>query len=355
MDSQPGGETTQATSPTVRAIARAAGVSPSTVSRVLRDQAGVSEEARRRVHEAIAALGSTPDEVRLSASLKLEALTKAARTRLSGLLGLIVPDVSTGFYVEVLKGVEAEAYRRGYGLVLYTTAGRGHDEVIRRALEAGQCQGLVIMTPRHAGPLSLLERNVDGVPPVVVVDHRSQGSRFPHIAVDNLKGAMEATRYLIQKGYRRIAFITGELSIQSAVDRLRGYRLALEEAGVGYDPAFVVHGDFLTPSGYRAVREWLEQRRTLPDVWFCSNDLMAFGVLHALHEAGLSVPGDTAVMGFDDIPMAQATLPPLTTVAQPMTEMGALAVRMAVNMIEGGEVPAPRVVLETRLVVRQSA
>lgn len=355
MEGRGAGEANRTASPTVRAIAREAGVSPSTVSRVLRSQDGVSDEARQRVLGAIARLGSTPDEVRLSASLKLKALTRSTLTHASGLLGLIVPDVSTGFYVEVLKGVEAEAYQRGYGLVLYTTAGRGHEEVVRRALEAGQCQGLVIMTPRDGAPQALLERRAHAVPPVVVVDHRSEGSPFPHIAVDNLKGAMEATTYLINKGYRRIAFITGELSIQSAVDRLRGYRLALEEAGIGFDPQLLVHGDFRTPSGYRAAKEWLDQKRPLPDVWFCSNDLMAFGVLQALHEAGLSVPGDTAVMGFDDIPMAQATLPPLTTVAQPMTEMGALAVRMVASMIEGGEVAVPRVVLETRLVVRQSA
>ena len=330
-------------------------MSPSTVSRVLRSPQGVSDEARQRVLEAIARLGSTPEEVRLSASLKLKALARSARSEARGLLGLIVPDVSTGFYVEVLKGVEAEAYNRGYGLVLYTTAGRGHDEVIRRALEAGQAQGLIIMTPRDGASRALLERNAHAIPPVVVVDHRSEGSPFPHIAVDNLKGAMEATAYLINKGHRRIAFITGQLSIQSAVDRLRGYRLALEEAGIGFDPQLVLQGDFHTPSGYRAVKEWLEQKRPLPDAWFCSNDLMAFGVLQALHEAGLSVPGDTAVMGFDDIPMAQATLPPLTTVAQPMTEMGALAVRMVTGMIEGGDVAVPRVVLETRLVVRQSA
>lgn len=343
-------------SPTVRTIARVAGVSASTVSRVLRSQDGVSVDARRRVLDAIARLGSTPDEVRLWSSLRLRARTRAASAPGEGrLLALIVPDVSTGFYAEVLRGVEAEAYERGYTLVLYTTAGRGHDAVVGRALEAGQCQGLIVMTPRGHPPRALQHPSGQPVPPVVVVDHRSEGSPYPHIAVDNLKGAFEATHYLIAKGHRRIALITGLLSIQSAVDRLRGYRLALEEAGIGFDPGWVLQGDFLTPSGYRLVKEWLDQRRPLPDAWFCSNDLMAFGVLRALHEAGVSVPGDTAVMGFDDIPMAQATLPPLTTVAQPMAEMGALAVRMVVDMIEGGGVAVPRVVLQTRLVIRESA
>ncbi len=343
-------------SPTVRAIARMAGVSASTVSRVLRSQDGVSADARQRVLDAIARLGSTPDEVRLSSSLRLRARTRAASAPGEGrLLALIVPDVSTGFYAEVLRGVEAEAYERGYTLVLYTTAGRGHDAVVQRALDAGQCQGLILMTPRgHAS--GALRHPVDrSMPPVVVVDHRSEGSPYPHIAVDNLKGAFEATNYLIGKGHRRIVFITGLLSIQSAVDRLRGYRLALEESGIGFDPALVLQGDFLTPSGYRLAKEWLAQRRPLPDAWFCSNDLMAFGVLRALHEAGISVPGDTAVMGFDDLPMAQASMPPLTTVAQPMAEMGALAVRMVVAMIEGGGVTVPRVVLQTRLVIRESA
>lgn len=341
--------------PAVRAVAREAGVSPSTVSRALRAPGTVSDGARRRVLEAIARLGSTPEAVRLSASLKLKALTRSAPGHAAGLLGLVVPDVSTPFYVEVLKGVEEEAYRRGFGLVLYTTAGRGHDEVIRRALEAGQAEGLIVVTPRDDASRALLERGHRSLPPVVVVDHQSEGSPFPHIAVDNLKGAMEATTYLVQKGRRRIAFVTGVLSIQSAVDRLRGYRLALEEAGVGFDPRWVVQGDFLMPSGYRAVKEWLDQKRPLPDAWFCSNDLMALGALQALHEAGVQVPDDTAVMGFDDIPMARAALPPLTTVAQPMAEMGALAVRMLASALGGGEPGPPRVVLQTRLVVRRSA
>lgn len=345
--------------PSVRKIARFAGVSASTVSRVLRDVPGVSASARHRVHEAVAALGLTLEDARLGVRDKLRSIAGGVEAEANRLIGLIIPDVSTAFYVEVLKGVEAEAYQRGYALILHTTAGGPPDEALARVLRSSACRGFVLMSPRGELPRPLAARvasaNAHAPLPLVVVDRHKEGSPFPHIEVDNLKGALDATRFLIERGHRRIALITGPLAIPSALDRLRGYRLALEEAGIGYDPALVTEGTFLKESGYQTVREWLQQDKPLPDAWFCSNDLMAFGALQALREAGLSVPGDVAIVGFDDVPEAASCAPPLTTVAQPMAEMGALAVRLVTSMIEGGEPGVPRVVLETHLVVRQSA
>lgn len=348
-------DSTTGESPTIRQIAKQAGVSASTVSRVLRGRGGVGEELRRRVFRAIETLGATPEQVRLSASNRLERFARGNLPGTGPLLALILHDVSSPFYVEVLRGVEAEAYQRGYGLVLYTTADRPEEDLVNRVLLRNHCQGLVVITPRQIATIAKVRQSAAPPLPVVVVDYRGDGSPFPHVAVNNLKGAFEATRYLLQKGYRRIGFVTGVLTIQSAVDRLRGYRLALEEAGVRYDPSFVVEGDFQRQGGYQAVRGWAQSGKPMPDAWFCSNDMMAFGALQALHELGYSVPSDVAVMGFDDIPMASSSTPPLTTVAQPMEEMGVLAVRMVTDIIERGEVAISRVLLETRLIVRQSA
>ena len=149
--------------------------------------------------------------------------------------------------------------------------------------------------------------------------------------------------------------ITGPLKIQSAMDRLRGYRLALEEAGIPFDPELVKEGSFHQNSGYEITREWLQSRLPLPDALFCSNDLMAFGALQALREKGVRVPNDVALVGFDDLPMAETTNPPLTTVAQPIREMSETAVRLLMRLIQGEELDVNRVVLEAHLVIRGSA
>lgn len=327
----------------LREVAKAAGVSPSTASRALSGHHQVSEETRRRVLEAAKALGYDPGRAR-----------KGKNGPASRILALIVPDVSSPFYCAILEGVEAEAFSRGYDLVLYTTRGRSRENVVQRLLEMRH-SGLVVVTPRHEEDKML--RDLGGDPPVnaVIVDHRSEGTKFPHVTVDNLRAALQATGYLVSRGHRRIGFITGPLEIESARDRLRGYRLALEEAGIGFDEGLVLSGDFQQPTGYRLIKEWIKQGKPMPDAWFCSNDLMAAGVLQALAEAGISVPEDVAVMGFDDLPLAQHTRPPLTTVRQPIREMGQTAIRMLLRLIEGKPLEARRVVLDTEIMVRGSA
>lgn len=329
-------------SPTLRDVAKFAGVSPATASRALNGHPQVSEEARRRVLDAAAALGY--------------AVPPAGRGRVPGpagqIVALTVPDVSSPFYCAVLQGVEGEAFANGFDLVLYTTAGRSHENVLDRIVQTKSVGGVIVVTPRHHEDEALREMGTRL--PVVVVAHRAEGSGFPHVTVDNLRAAFRATRYLIERGHRRIGFIAGPLSVESARDRLRGYRLALEEAGIGYDPALVLEGDFQQPSGERLVRAWSEQHRQ-PDAWFCSNDLMAAGAIQALHALGRRVPEDVAVMGFDDLVLAELVRPRLTTVRQPIREMGQTAFRMLLRLMRGERLDTERVVLDTELVVRESA
>ena len=280
--------------------------------------------------------------------------TKSKTQPASRFLALIVPDVSSPFYCAILEGVEAEAFSRDYDLVLYTTQGRSKENVVQRILEMRH-GGVVVVTPRHEEDKMLGNLRGQAPLPVVIVDHRSEGSGFPHVTVDNLRAALEATSYLISKGHKRIGFITGPLEIESARDRLRGYRLALEESGIAYDESLVLRGDFQQPTGYALIKEWLKSRKELPDAWFCSNDLMAAGALQALAEHGINVPDDVAVMGFDDLAIASHTRPKLTTVRQPIREMGQTAIRMLLRLIEGKQLEAKRVVLDTELVVRESA
>lgn len=326
---------------TLRDVAKRAGVSVSTASRVMNGHPQVSEEARERVLLAAKELNYDVDALGGSRRAK-----EGGRT-----LGIIVPDVSTPFYGAILQGVEEEAFARHFDLVLYTTQGRSQENVIERVVASKFLSGVVLVTPRHEEDKAF-SRLQAGIP-AVVVDHRSEGSGFPHVTVDNLRAAFEATSYLARRGYRRIGFITGDQSVESARDRLRGYRLALGELGIEYDEEIVLEGDFTQESGFRLIQEY-GSRRAMPEAWFCSNDLMAVGAIEALRAAGLSVPEDVAVMGFDDLPVATLVTPRLTTVRQPIREMGGAAIRMLLRLMEGEELETHRVILETELVVRES-
>ncbi len=333
---------------TVRDIARVAGVSPATVSRVLNGHPQVAEELRKRVTRAATELGYKG------------ASRRRSRTG-TGVVALIVPHVSSPFYCQVLAGVEREAYQNDYGLVFYTTDGRSHENVIERALETPQLAGLVVITPRWQEDEELLDH--PEAPPVVVVDHRNAGSPYPHVVVDNLRGAYRAVNYLLAKGYNDVAMIRGPENIQSSMDRVRGFMLAMHEAEVAgmRDAALadlddrIWAGDFEQRSGYEAVAQRLASGRPMPRALFCANDLMALGAIAALHEAGVRVPDDVAVVGFDDLPLAASAVPPLTTVRQPVAEMGAIAFRMVTRLAAGETLETERIVLETELVVRRSA
>lgn len=334
---------------TVRDVARAAGVSPATVSRVLNGHPHVAEEMRQRVTQAASRLGYTG------------AVRRRSRTG-TGVVALIVPHVSSPFYCQVLAGVEREAYQNEYGLVFYTTDGRSHENVIERALDTPQLAGLVVITPRRQEDERLLAH--PEAPPVVVVDHRNAGSPYPHVVVDNLRGAYRAMQYLFAKGYEDVAMIRGPEHIQSSEDRVRGFMLAMHEAGAVGAPGAgngvdlwdrIWEGDFEQRSGYEAVAKRLALGRRMPRALFCANDLMALGAIAALREAGLRVPEDVAVVGFDDLPFAETAVPPLTTVRQPVAEMGAIAFRMVTRLAAGETLETERIVLETELVVRRSA
>lgn len=271
----------------------------------------------------------------------------------SQLVGLLLPDVSTPFYCELLRCVQDVVFNRESDLVIYVSQGHTSQVVTRRIASARHLSGVIVVTPRHGEDEAL--RSLGTELSVVVLDHRAEGSGFPHVTVDNLRAAHQATTYLIQQGRRRIGMLAGRLQVQSAMDRLRGYRLALEEADIVYDRNLVKQGDFEQSKAYLVMKRWIQSGEHLPDALFCANDIMAVGALQALKEHGLRVPDDIAVMGFDDLPLARTTSPPLTTVAQPIYEMCEAAVRMLTRLIQGDELDVNRVVLEADLVIRDSA
>lgn len=322
----------------VRDVAREAGVSPATVSRVINGHPQVSAETRERVNRAIKSLGYDMRSSRLAADRRLAAL--------------IVPDVTSTFFGEIIAGVERVLFEQECDVVLYNVGNRPLADIINRISKL-DVVGLVTVTPHIGEEEQFGSRDLKV--PLVVVDYHNEGSASPHVSVDNLRAGYSATRYLIQKGHRGIGMITGPLYVQSAMERLRGFRLALDEAGIAFEQKWVIEGDFTEAGGFAATQAIVSSGGPLPTAIFCSNDLTAAGALRALKQAGVSVPGDMSIVGFDDLPVARLITPALTTMAQPMREMGEIAARMLLRLIGGDRLETDRIILEAKLVVRESA
>ncbi len=328
--------------PTINDIARRVRLSKASVSRALNGKQDVDPATRKRVVELAARMGYVP-------SANARALSRGR----SNCLGLLVPSLTWPWMLEILRGVAEEIERSGYSLILYTTVS-GVDaerDFMSQVVPAGAVEGLALVIP--AGMLDYIGRLAKRGLPVVVIDDRGHHPEFPTVATTNVEGGRSATRHLIEQGRRKIAMVNGPVDFGCDRDRLEGYRLVLDEAGIRYDPRLVSNCDFTQAGGASATTRLLQANPQL-DAVFAANDLMAFGVLEALRGAGRRVPDDVAVVGFDDVPAAALTHPPLTTVHQPLYEMGRTAAAMVMSGIQGADISG-RVELPTRLVIRGSS
>jgi len=329
--------------PTIAEVAREAGVSSQTVSRVINNRPDVSPETRQRVQLVIRRLGYQPS-----------ALARGLASRRTRTLGLITADFSDYFFTQVIAGAEVEARKHDYFFMLGSTERNPQDEPeYIRLLTEHHVQGILFARPstepdnRHL--LGLLR---DGVP-VVTTAYHLPGAELTVVDVDNEDGAQQATRYLLECGRRQIAMIAGPTTWKSVNDRSQGYRLALEEASVAYDPGVVADGDWAYASGYQAIQEILARGLSFSGL-FAQNDQMAIAAIRALREAGRRVPQDVAVVGYDDIPAAEYCDPPLTTIRQPMREVGEVATRLLIQAIEKPEITQGEVLLKAELIRRCS-
>lgn len=327
---------------TIADIAKEAGVSRATVSLALNGKPGVAPETRRRILEIAERLNYRPN-----ASARGLALQRTQT------IGVIVPDISSPFYAELVRGVEQEASRQGFYLILATTLGKAsREERCFQLLGERRVDGILILTPR--GDEELVQRIQGRGFPLVVVDRDIPSSDgVVEVIVDNFHGALSAVNHLLSLGRQRIAYINGIPELQASRDRLRGYKVALQEYGLELNPKQIVTGNFTWEGGYEAMKELLSSCPHVDSV-FAASDSMAIGAIRAIREQGLRVPEDIAVVGFNDVPLAAQVDPPLTTVRQPIGEMGEIACHLLIQLIEGKVIPHRKVILQTQLVVRGS-
>jgi LacI family transcriptional regulator len=329
--------------PTSADVAAMARVSRTTVSFVLNERAGVKipDETRQRVLAAAAALDYHPNSVARQLA--------RGTSRTIGLVLRQSPEqvANDGLLAETLRGLAVAARSAEYRVLLETMVPgeRSYANLVR----SGRADGLIVSGPRY-DDVELAELVRDGFP--VVIQGSLPGLEVPSIDVDNEAGARIAVEHLLALGHRRIACITNApLAYTASTERLAGYREALAAAGVPEDPGLVAEGAFDAQSGHRAVAEILA--RTTPDAIFVASDVVAIGAMAGLREAGLSVPGDISVVGFDAIPLAAYMDPPLTTISVPAYDLGRAAGRAILDRI-GGRPVAGRTLLPSQLIVRAS-
>lgn len=323
---------------TIERVAEEAGVSPSTVSRILNGTAVVSAVKKAAVDEAVAKLGFVPNPM---------ARGLAGGRTLS--IGVVTQAIDSPFYGASLRGIEDALDPAGYSPLFVsghwdaTTESRCIDILLSRRVD-----GIIVLTGRLTdAALKSVAKRV----PVVVTGRTVKAAGLFSLNFDNTEGGRLATRHLIDFGHRKIAFISGDPRHPDASQRLSGYRMALEEAGIAFKPELVVQGEYNEASGVEAVSALMSARQKFTAI-FAANDQMAIGAAHGLHRHDMRVPEDVSLVGFDDLPTSLYALPPLTTVHQPAYEMGLLAAQALLQLLDGAKpqqsVPAPR------LIVRES-
>jgi LacI family transcriptional regulator len=310
---------------TIKDVARRAGVAPITASRVINNSGYASEDVRRRVLQAAETLGYTPN-----------ALARSLRSNQTRTLALVLTDVTNPFWTTVARGVEDTASEAGFNVILCNTdESEIKQEAYIETLVQKRVDGMLLVPAgSHPQPITYLRQH--GVP-VVVLDRCLPGLQVDSVRSDSLGGAYELTRLLLSLGHRQIAVISGPHGVSTAEDRVAGYRQALAEAGVTPLDAWIRYGTFTIESGQQMMGEILSLPER-PTALFACNNFLAIGALQALRQAGLNVPNDISVAGFDDLPAAMVVDPFLTAAAQPAYEMGQRATLLLLDRL-GKEKP----------------
>jgi len=328
---------------TVRDVAKLAGVSPITVSRVINNTGYISEETRRRVDEAIRQLGYVPNT-----------LARSLRLRQTNTLALVLTDISNPFWTTVVRGVEDAASDAGFNVILCNTdeSETEQDKYLSVLLQK-RVDGVLLVPVRCTStPVNFIQKQKV---PLVVLDRHIPGVEVDSVRCDSEGGGYELVRLLIAKGHRKIAMLSGPRGVSSADDRVAGYQRALAEAGLKPLNELIFYGEFTQTSGYQMMKQALAVEPQLSAV-FAGNNFITMGAFKASRDAGLRIPEDIALVGFDDLPIDLVIDPFFTVAAQPAYEMGKQATELLLAHIARQDIPQFQdIILPTEIIVRRSS
>jgi LacI family transcriptional regulator len=330
---------------TMSDVARQAGVSLMTVSRVLNCKEGVSSETRQDVLEIISSLGYRPS-----------AIARSLATQKTHTIGLVLPDVANPFFADITRGVEHLAYSKGYHVFLCNTEENPLRELaVIQSLEEKRVDGFILCSSRlqEENLVDLLAR----LPAVVLINRslcQADENTFNSVIIDDKRSGWLATHHLIESGHQRIGFLAGPPASYSGSGRHKGYLAALQDAGISSEPGWMSHCQPSVNGGYEATRQLLVQNPHLTAL-FCFNDLVAVGAIQACGELKRRIPEDLAIVGHDDIPLAALVSPALTTCRVPRHELGARAVNALLERLRGSIGGCQQIVLQSELIIRESA
>ena len=328
---------------TIQQVAKQAGVSIQTVSRVLNNRPDVSIETRQRIQAIIDQMGYQPF-----------AIARGLASKRTYTLGLVAADFSDFWFSQVVTGAEKEAHEHGYYFMLGSSSANPEDEPkFLRLLTERHVEGVLFVRASSADESEHLIRLKESGIPVVSTGHYLPESGLAMVDVDNIGGGRKATEYLLNLNHKSIAMLTGPSGWKSASDRTEGYLQALQANGVSPNPELIIKGTWLHKDGYLGMKTLLGKKVPFTAL-FAQNDRIAKGAISALHEAGLRVPEDISVIGYDDIPEAEFSDPPLTTIRQPTEEIGRAATHLLIQMIEDREAIPNQILFDTELIVRSS-
>lgn len=329
---------------TIKDVAKKAGVSISTVSRVINDSKPVTNEVKQRVLDIIKETGYVPNP-----------LARSLVTKKSQLIGVIVPEVTDTFSAEILNGIEEISKMYNYDILLANTYSERESELKNiNLLRAKQVEGIVMICwDIDREVVKVLENS--GIP-AVYISKTSRDIDIFNVSIQNYPAAKEMTQYLIDRGHEKIALmLTGNKNTDLIDERLEGYKAALEENKIPFESELVVTTDGTTyENGYSSAKELLTGSKEIPHAIFATSDEVAIGAINACFDLGYKVPQDISVAGFNDVKLAKIYRPKLTTVYQPLFDMGAVAIRMIIKMVKGKEIEDKKVTLPFKIVDRES-
>jgi LacI family transcriptional regulator len=330
---------------TLEDIAKQAGVSRSTASRVVNDDPHVSDSVRMKVQEVILATGYHP-----------HAAARSLASHRSWMIGLVLPRTVSTFFTDpyfprLTQGVAQACNQHNYTLGLFLLDTKEDEKrILPRISHKGMLDGILLQTAQMED--KLIDKLVSADFPVVIAGRPFKANGISYIDVDNINASHDAVCHLIQLGYKHIGTITGMMNSTVGIDRKEGYRKAILEHGWEVDENLIVEGDFTEESGYAGIKQLLPYK---PDAVFAASDTMAIGAMRAAREAGLHVPNDVAFVGFDDLPIASQSDIKLTTVRQPIIQFGVKAVETLIDLIENGNKPSRCIIMDTELIIRESS